>query len=135
MDSENMILEFKNGDQLQVMTIFGGPVTFDGITRDVLTIEIDNKTTTVDNLKHIFSNASNMTHLYTYEDTFDENGDSINIKIEIGEGYTILLGIEEITRKVDHIPGKMLPDEYETIYIVTIAQMTYDEWVEAGYNE
>lgn len=135
MDSENMILEFKNGDQLQVMTIFGGPVTFDGITRDVLTIEIDNKTTTVDNLKHIFSNTSNMTHLYTYEDTFDENGDSINIKIEIGEGYTILLGIEEITRKVDRIPGKLLPDEYETIYIVTIAQMTYDEWVEAGYNE
>lgn len=132
---DTVILEFNDGYKLNVLNIFGGPVNIDGIIRDVLTIEIDTKTDTIDNINKIFNNSANLIHLYSYESDYNENGDITDIKIEIGEGYTILLGVEEITRKVDHFSGKILPDEYETIYSVTIAQMTYEEWILAGYNK
>lgn len=134
MDKDYMILEFVNKAKLAVMNIFGGPVNVDGVIRDVLTIEIDPKNTSIDDLKNIFEDQDNIAHLYTYESDYDENGNIIDTKIEIGEGYTILLGVEEVERKVNSIPGKIVPTQFETIYTVTLAQMTYDEWINSKYS-
>lgn len=131
MEHESMILEFANGSKINVMTIIGGPVNLNGITRDVLTIEVDPSVVPIDNLKRIFANTSNLAHLYTYEDSEDES--VADTKIEIGEGYTILISVEEITRKVNKFPGKIVEDTYETINLVTIAQMTYEEWIASEY--
>lgn len=127
MDNESTILEFADGTSINVITILGGPSSIDGITRDLLTIEIDPTSISLDELNSIFNNKDILCHLYTYE-----NNES-NDKIEIGEGYTILVNIEEVTRKIPRIPGKILPDEFETIYSVSIAQMTYDEWISSKY--
>lgn len=126
-----MILELDNNVQIEVLTILGGPVNVDGITRDVLTIEIDPDVVPMDTLKRVFGNIDSLAHLYTYEE--DEDGVDLPEKIEIGEGYTIVLGIEEETRKVTPFPGKIVPDTYETINVVTLAQMTYDEWMASKY--
>ena len=132
MENEYMILEFANGDKINVMTIIGGPVNFQGIIRDVLSIEVDPDEISIEELKRIFEDAPNLAYLYTYED--EEDGDIPYTKIEIGEGYTIVVGIEEVTRKVNQTPGKIVPDTYETINLVTLAQMTYEEWMASGYS-
>lgn len=131
MENESMILEFTNGNSINVMTIIGGPVNFQGIIRDVLSIEVDPNEISIEELKRIFGDTSNLAYLYTYED--EEDGVIPYTKIEIGEGYTIVVGIEEVTRKVNQIPGKIVPDVYETINLVTLAQMTYEEWMASGY--
>ena len=130
MNNESMILEFADGSSINVNTIIGGPISIDGITRDLLTIEIDPSSISLDTLKDIFNNNDNLAYLYTYEDNKDSN-----TRIEIGEGYTILVDISEVTRKVDKFPGKITADEFETIYSVSIAQMTYDEWISSKYSK
>jgi hypothetical protein len=132
-EPDSMILEFADHSRLGILVIFGGPVNVDGITRDVLSIEVDPSTTSIDKLKEIFSNPNKLAYLYTYEPERTPHGDVYYTKIEVGEGYTILMGVEEVTRKVNQFPGKILPEEYETVYVVTIAQMTYDEWMASGY--
>lgn len=132
MENEYTILEFKNKSQIKVMTILGGPINIDGITRDVLTIEVDPNIIDINTLRRIFEDAENISHLYTYES--DEDCILADTRIEIGEGYTILLGIEEITRKITPFPGKIVPDSFETIYTVTLAQMTYEEWINSDYS-
>jgi len=129
-----MILEFVDKSQIEVITILGGPANINGIIRDVLTIEISKSTTYLDKLKEIFENIDNLARLYSYEEERNENDDILMNRIEIGEGYTIVVGIEEISRKVIPFPGKIVPDTYETIYQVQLAQMTYDEWIASGYN-
>ena len=128
------VLEFVDKSQLDIITIFGGPANINGIVRDVLSIEIDPSVISIDELNEVFSNTDNLAHLYIYEPERNENGDISNTKIEIGEGYTILLGVEEVTRKVNPFPGKIVPETYESVYIVNIAQMTYDEWISSKYS-
>lgn len=132
MENQYMILEFNNKSQIKVMTILGGMVNVNGVNRDVLTIEIDPKFIQMDVVKRIFEDTENLSHLFTYES--DEDGVLADEKIEIGEGYTILLGVEEVNRKIIPFPGKIVPDTFETIYEVRLAQMTYNEWIESGYN-
>ena len=128
-----MILEFVDNNQLEVLNIMGGPANIDGIIRDVLTIEVDPDTILIGNLKNLFSDTDNLARLYTYEEELNENGDVLINRIEIGEGYTILLGVEKVNRKVIPFPGKIVPDSYECIFQVQIAQMTYDEWTASKY--
>ena len=119
-----MILEFVDKSQIEVDTIYGGPVNVSGTMRDVLTIEIKPKSYTIDGLNEIFKNVDNLAHLYTYEK---------NSKVEIGEGYTIVLEVARGSRKVKTFPGRLLPNRYEDIYRVQIAQMTYEEWINSKY--
>ena len=128
-----MILEFVDESSIDVIAIFGSPVNINGTIRDVLTIEVDPATTSQNKLREIFSNTDNLAHLYTYEDEVNENDEIITSKIEIGEGYTILLNVEKEARKVEKFPGKITPDEFTSVLVVTIAQMTYDEWISSGY--
>jgi len=127
-----MVLELANAIRIDVLTILGGPVNFEGITRDVLTIEVDPKLIPIETLEKIFGDIDSLAHIYTYEE--DEDGGNPE-KIEIGEGYTIVVGIDEVTRKVTPFPGKIVPVTYETINVVTLAQMTYDEWMESKYSK
>lgn len=133
MEAESMILEFANKSKINVLTIIGGPVNLDGITRDVLTIEIDPEVIPIETVERIFNDTKNLSHLYTYES--DEDGVLADERIEIGEGYTILLGIEKINRKINPFPGKIVPDTFETVCNVTLAQMTYDEWINSEYSK
>lgn len=133
MINEYMTLEFVDGTKIPVIAIFGGPANVEGIVRDVLTIEIDPKTISFDVVENHFKNTNNLAHLYTYEPERNEDGNLYDVKIEIGEGYTIVLGVDKITRKVNPFPGKIVPETFETVYIVTIAQMTYDEWTSSEY--
>lgn len=128
-----MILEFVDESSIDVIAIFGSPVNINGTIRDVLTIEVDPATTSQNKLREIFSNTDNLAHLYTYEDEVNENDEIVTSKIEIGEGYTILLNVEKETRKVEKFPGKITPDEFTSVLVVTIAQLTYDEWISSGY--
>ena len=128
-----MILEFVDGSSIDVIAIFGSPVNINGTMRDVLTIDIDPNTISQNKLREIFNNTNNLAHLYTYEDEVNENDEIVTSKIEIGEGYTILLNVEKETRKVEKFPGKITPDEFTSVLVVTIAQMTYDEWIASGY--
>ena len=120
MNTEFDVLEFMNGSKLKVIAIFGGPVNVNGIIRDVLTIEVDPKNASLYRLEGLFSNPNNLAYLHLYESGYDK-------KIEIGEGYTMLLGIEEVTEKVNQFPGKIAKPQYRTFYTVSIAQLTYDE--------
>jgi len=128
-----MILEFVDGTQIDVMVILGGPANINGIIRDVLTIEVSPALESLDNLNKVFNKTDNLARLYTYEEERNENYDILLNKIEIGEGYTILLGIDKVRRKINNFPGKIAPDMYEIIYQVQLAQMTYDEWIASGY--
>lgn len=133
MINESTILEFVDKTQIPVIAIIGGPVNVEGVIRDVLTIEVDPKSISFDDLKLMFQDVDNLAHLYTYEPERNSDGDIFDTKIEIGEGYTIVLGVDEVTRKVNSFPGKIVPETFETVYIATIAQMTYDEWVNSKY--
>ena len=125
-----MILEFVNKFRMNVKNIFGGPINVNGIIRDVLSIEIEpDDSISINDIKAIFNNTKNLAFLYTYELDYIENGDLVNKKLQIGEGYTILLGVEEVTRKLNNFPGTIAPERFETLYIVNIAQLTYDEWM------
>ena len=54
----------------------------------------------------------------------------------IGEGYTIVNDIRQVRREIKNPrnQGKMVPKEYEEVIIVTLNQMTYEEW-EAMLNK
>lgn len=129
------LLEFMNGSRIEVNVIFGGPVNVNGIIRDVLSIEINPKSISLTDLQTLFDNPNNLAHLYTYELECDDNDIQFKTKIEIGEGYTILLGIEEVDQLIQPFPGKITKPQSKDVYIVTIAQMTYDEWMNFEYDE
>ena len=131
-NDDKMILEFVDGTQIIVNTIIGGPAIVGDNTRDVLTIEIDPNSISIANLESKFHNIKNLAHLYTYE-IDEETGN--NCKLEIGEGYTMVLKVESLTRVVPPFPGKISQIEYETIYIVKLAQLTYQEWMNSEYNK
>lgn len=124
-----MILEFLNGDQLNVKAIFGGPRLISGIMRDTLRIEIDPKTISFDDLKNKFKDNPNVAKLYTYSESTDSEGKVNAVKTEMGEGYKIFVSISDEERHVQQVPGKLAPAVTEEVYIVTIAQQTYEEFL------
>ena len=129
-----MILEFADNSQIVVHDIFGGPINVDGVMRDSLTIEIPMNGNTIDGLTNTFKDTQKLTHLYTYEKRRNDRNKLVDTKIEIGEGYTIVLGINRSTRKVKTFPGRLLPNRTEDIYKVRLAQLTYEEWIKSEYN-
>lgn len=127
-----MILEFADGTQLQVRDIFGGPRLAMGVMRDTLKIEVDPSTIKFDELRALFKDNPNTTKLYTYT---TPKGSDKEVKTEIGEGYRIFLSIGEETRTVNGPPGKMAPTKYEEVYVVQIAQQTYEEYIQSNPSE
>lgn len=125
-----MILEFVDGTQIEVEAIFGGPRLINGVMRDTLRIEVSPDTIGFDDLKSLFKNNPATSMLYSYTNNIDEEGNTITEKNTIGEGYNIFVSISDETRKVVTPPGMLLPDKLEDIFIVTIAQMTYQEYHE-----
>lgn len=125
-----MILEFVDGTQIEVEAIFGGPRLINGVMRDTLRIEVSPDTIGFDDLKVLFKNNPATSMLYSYTNNIDGEGNTITEKNTIGEGYNIFVSISDETRKVVTPPGMLLPDKLEDIFIVTIAQMTYQEYHE-----
>lgn len=127
-----MKLEFLDGSQIDVLTIIGGPRLIMGVMRDTLRIEVSPSSIGFDELKSHFKDNPKTGMLYTYTDVndVDEDGNPIttSVKNEIGEGYKIFVSISDEERKVTAPPGRLLPDQVEEVYIVTIAQMTYQEY-------
>lgn len=121
-----MVLEFNDTSRLEVLTIIGGPKLINGVLRDTLEIEVDPSTINFDELKRQFKEEK-ISKLYTYVDDIDEEGNAVQVRTEIGEDYTIFVSISDEERKIVQSPGKVLPDKYEEVYIVTIAQITYAE--------
>lgn len=115
-----MLLEFENGFQMEVDNIIGGPRLVMGVLRDTLRIEVCPDVMEFGKLKSLFEYNSGT--LYTIEEVDGELKKSL-----IGEGYTIFVSISDEKRKVGTPPGRLLPDQYEEIYVVTIAQETYQE--------
>lgn len=126
-----MILQFKDGTQLDVLGIFGGPRLIMGVMRDTLRIEVDPSTTSFGELKTLFKNNPNTSTLYSYTESVDDNNRPIIKRNEIGEGYEIFVSISDEHRRVTPPPGKIVPDQLEEVFVVTIAQMTYQEYQQA----
>ena len=114
-----MILELADGTQLNIKNIFAGPKLIDGVMRDTFRIEVDPEVINFDDLKKIFSDTSRTLTMSTYND---------DVKTCIGEGYSLFVSLSDTKRKVSPPPGKLVPDSYEEIYIVTMAQLTYQEY-------
>ncbi|MCM1215376.1 MAG: hypothetical protein NC548_12760 [Lachnospiraceae bacterium] len=115
-----MLLEFENGFQLQVDNIIGGPRLVSGVLRDTLRIEVYPNVMEFQDLKSLFENNGGT--FYTIEEVDGELRKAL-----IGEGYTVFVSISDEKRKIGNPPGRLLPDRYEEIYAVTIAQETYQE--------
>lgn len=125
-----MILEFLDGSQIDVIAIFGGPQLINGVMRDTLRIEVS-PTIEFDKLKSHFKDNPKTSMLYSYTESAD--GSEVT-KNEIGEGYNIFVSISDEERKKASPPGRLLPDQIEEVYVVTIAQMTYQEYHGSGGN-
>lgn len=123
-----MILEFLDGTQLKVRDIFGGPRIVMGVMRDTFRIEVDHDVSTFEELKKLFKDNPNAKILYTYVDDVDEDGNTIQKRVEAGEGYTIFVSITDETRRVNNVPGRIAPEKTEEVYVIQIAQQTYDEY-------
>ena len=123
-----MILELLDGTQLEVKNIFGGPRLIDGVMRDTLRIEVDPAVIGFGDLKDLFKDNPNTALLSTYNEVTNDDGEITNVKTDIGEGYQLFVSITDTERKVTPPPGRLVPDTYEEIYIVTMAQLTYQEY-------
>lgn len=125
-----MLLEFLDGSQLEVNEIFAGPKLVMGVMRDTLRIEIPPDKSTFNELLTKFKDVDNCRTLFTYTDDIDENGNPVVVKNTIGEGYCIFVSVTYEERLVRCSPGVLLPDKTESLYIVTIAQMTFNEYID-----
>lgn len=123
-----MILEFLDGSKIDVNAIFGGPQLVNGVLRDTLRIEVDPTTISFNDLKSHFKDNPKTSMLYSYTDGLDDSGNPIEVKNEIGEGYNIFVSISDEERKKSTPPGRIQPDQMEEVFVVTIAQMTYQEY-------
>lgn len=122
-----MKIEFLDGSQIDVITIFGGPRLINGVMRDTLNIEVSPETIGFEELKAHFNNNPKTSTLYSY--TEEQTGDGIALqKNKIGDGYNIFVSITDETRRQQTPPGVLAPDVMENVYIVTISQMTYQEY-------
>lgn len=130
-----MTLEFIDGSQLEVLAIIGGPKLVRGVMRDTLQIEVDPTSISFSELKALFKDEEKCRTLYSYTEAVDESTDTNTmVRNTVGEGYTIFVSIADEEKLLTHQPGLMLPDEIEELYVVTIAQMTYQEYVAAYPN-
>lgn len=118
-----MILEFADGDQISVDAIYGSPKLIGGVMRDVLRIELSPELYTFDELKSKFKDNPNTSTLYTYSES---NGEKV--KNEVGKGYKIFVSISDEEKHIQHVPGKLAPAVTKEVYVVTIAQQTYEEY-------
>jgi hypothetical protein len=125
-----MILELLDGTQIEVKNIFGGPRLIDGVMRDTLRIEVDPDTIAFGVLKSYFKDNPSTALMSTYNDV-EEDGEVKSVKSDIGEGYQIFVSITDEERKVTPPPGRLVADTYEEVFIVTMAQLTYQEYTES----
>lgn len=122
-----MILEFLDKSQIEIIAIFGSPKLVMGVMRDTLNIEVSPSSISFEDLKSHFKDNPKTGTLYTYGETTDETGNIVTGKITIGEGYNIFVSITDENRKAPSPPGRLVPDKIEEVYVVSIAQMTYQE--------
>lgn len=122
-----MIIEFLNGEQLEVNSIYGAPRLVDGVIRDVLKIEV-NINNDKSNLERLFKDNPNAFKIYSYSETPDENGGVKSTKTLMAEGYTIFISIDTEEKVIKHPPGRLLPDTKENVRVIMIAQQTYEEY-------
>lgn len=120
-----MTLEFANGTQLEVDAIFGGPRLVRGVMRDTLRIEVNPETIGFAELRAMFKDNPATSVLYSY---VEDDGSPNPVRKQVGEGYSIFVSISDEERKVTTPPGVMAPDKIEEIYVVQIAQQTYEEY-------
>jgi hypothetical protein len=118
---------------LIVKRVVGGPRLVDGEYRDVIRIEVDDSIDT-ETLEKLFKDNPNTFVLYTANGLLDD-GDIVYTSESklMCQGYTIFAGIEHEDRTIPHKPGLLLPDTEEHLNIISLAQMTYDEYKESVY--
>ena len=97
-----------------------------GVLRDTLIIEVDPKTISFDDLKSKFTNETMLSSLYTYSESTKEDG--TETKTLVGEGYKIFVSLSNEMKRSNQVPGRMAPDKSEEVYVVSIAQQTYQEY-------
>ena len=117
-----MFIELVDGTQIECIRIIGGPRKYEGEIRDTLSIEIKPGRLSLNDLIGIFKYPDNTRKLYALKNANDTS------KLEIGEGYCILASGRKENRKKVTQPGKMVPVEYEDIFIINLAQLTYGEY-------
>lgn len=127
-----MIIELMDGTQIKnVKNVYGGPKLIQGVVRDTLRIEIDGKESIKD-LLDIFTNNPNTIKMYTYNTKVNDDKSESLEKVLMGEGYTICVSIDRVTKNIPHQPGLLLPDKKEEIIEVMMAQLTYEEYTNGG---
>ena len=129
-----MKLEFRDGSQIDVIAIFGGPRLINGVMRDTLRIEVSPETIEFEELKSHFKDNPKTSMLYSYTEEPTVNGTVLQ-KNFIGEGYNIFVSISNEIRRVQNPPGILAPDVMEEVNIVTISQMTYQEYSASNTSE
>ena len=115
-----MYIEFTDGTQLECLRILGKPVMYNGTERDTLNIEFT-PSDTLDHIRSYFTNPSNMETLYS-------RLSDLTPKETIGTGYMILVDARDESRRIKYAPGEMRPIQYENVFVITIAQLTYQEY-------
>lgn len=127
-----MVLEFQDGMQLNIIGIYGGPQTIDGVERDVFRIVIPQNVMSKADLTTLFKdNPEKTNRLYTYGEVPDELGFPKETKILSGQGYNIFISIQEEQDVRRGIPGRLFKEVITDVYAIYMAQMTYDEYVQA----
>lgn len=125
-----MKIEFLDGTQLDVIVIFGGPRLIDGVMRDTLMLEFDPKKYELSELTTHFQDDAKCMSLFSYTEE-NINGEITLQKNKIGDGYTVFISAESETRRIQPPPGVLAPEETESVNVVTIAQITYQEYIDA----
>lgn len=125
-----MKLEFLDGSQIDVIAIFGGPRMINGKIRDTLRIEVSPESSNLEDLKIYFQDPLKTSILYSYTEETGLHQMELNKNI-IGEGYNIFVSADQETRKIPQPPGVLAPDQTETINVIVISQMTYQEYQDA----
>lgn len=122
-----MLLEFKDGSQLEVGAIFSINSLIAGVLRDILSIEFSSNVYSFDELISYFKDNSNTEILYCYVELIDENGNKVLEKNKIGIGYQIFVSIAKEYRT-------STSGETKEIYIVKLAKYTYEEYQTINNN-
>ena len=127
-----MTIEFQDGDTMDVTAIYGNSQMVDGVMRDVWRIIVPRSYKTKEELLAIFrDNPKKTCRIYTYGETPGLTGDPYTKKILSGQGYNIFISIQEEEEKRVGIPGRLFREVVEKVYAIYIAQMTYDEYIQA----
>lgn len=122
-----MLLRFADKSTIEIKNIFGAYQMVNGVLRDTLKIEIDPKVASYDELVSLFKDNPNTETLFTVNE-LDDGSQSVST---IGEGYTVYVSVsnERVKKFSSAEPGKIIKPEYEDIFVVRIAQQTYEEYM------